>query len=538
MASSITQQVTKRLAKPKEQFSPSNPPGTTKYHLIVYDDNGLMMIVGNSSVKRFENDGSVLMNGGRTAKLITSGTKDMCINHWNKQTHSSKDNSNTEQIPNDDEDDDEEENTSADLMEQTLQIPTNSFSTPAPYRRQKTLARRPSSSDLTSVVVSSKRFAPNNRSNRSTNQRSHNSHATNHTDSRAGVAYPVLSSSDDEADADHDHAVSMKHILDELKNVQAYVRELYQGENLLEVAASNAAEYGRNLLRKLFTEHELETSLLPSQQTQRYSKPALDHERFNLLNKAIRHRYRIGKHHYNIFYKERIQESLAGCLYNEGTRKPRKKAMQQPSHDIPLPSPTPRKPPNTERLLNGHITDRNSVPDNTHKMLYWRLVFASAILLAIFLPSNIHAKAVQNELVQQLISEARELDLKIDESKIVTQSKGEEGEFAAVPLNTDSKLDVSRKQIENGEVYVAFQCMKTKTLSGCYRIRVTDAVEKKSLNTALVDRTGETIARAEVAPRGEDQVASRFIIFIWGPVDVYIDGVYCGTYDLVVITGG
>ncbi|UJR18431.1 hypothetical protein I4U23_005336 [Adineta vaga] len=406
MASNITQQVTKRLAKPKEQFSPSNPPGTTKYHLIVYDDNGLMMIVGNSSVKRFENDGSVLMNGGRTAKLITSGTKDICINHWNKQTHSSKDNSNTGQIPNDDEDDDEEENASADLMEQTLQIPTNSFSTrmyyipnmydciqinniiAAPYRRQKTLVRRPSSSDLTSVIVSSKRFAPNNRSNRSTNQRSHNSHATNHTDSRAGVAYPVLSSSDDEADADHD--VSMKHILEELKNVQAYVREvrtdsrdtqqqlssiskkmshfrslmssnnehildryrdsvvneefkteiLYQGENLLEAAASNAAEYGRNLLRKLFTEHELETSLLPSQQTQRYSKPASDHERFNLLNKAIRHRYRIGKHHYNIFYKERIQESLAGCLYNEGTRKPRKKAMQQQSHDIPLPSPS------------------------------------------------------------------------------------------------------------------------------------------------------------------------------------------------------
>ena len=112
MASSITQQLTKRLVKQKEQFSPSNPPGTAKYHLIVYDDNGLMMIVGNSSVKRFGNDGLLIMNGGRTAKLIISGnfssmsneklhgsktenfntlgTKDICINQWNKQTRSSK----------------------------------------------------------------------------------------------------------------------------------------------------------------------------------------------------------------------------------------------------------------------------------------------------------------------------------------------------------------------------------------------------------------------------------------------------------------
>ncbi|CAM4978352.1 unnamed protein product [Rotaria socialis] len=44
---------------------------------------------------------------------------------------------------------------------------------------------------------------------------------------------------------------------------------------------------------------------------------------------AIRTRYRITKHHYTTFYKERIQETLAGCLYNEGTRKTKKQPIQQ-----------------------------------------------------------------------------------------------------------------------------------------------------------------------------------------------------------------
>lgn len=39
---------------------------------------------------------------------------------------------------------------------------------------------------------------------------------------------------------------------------------------------------------------------------------------------AIRVRYRITKFNYELFYKERIQETLAGCVYNEGTRKQKK----------------------------------------------------------------------------------------------------------------------------------------------------------------------------------------------------------------------
>jgi hypothetical protein len=73
MASSAIQIMTKRSIKPKAQYSPSNIPTSTKYHLIIYDDTEHMMIVGNSSVKRLENDGTMVLNNGRTAKLIVSG---------------------------------------------------------------------------------------------------------------------------------------------------------------------------------------------------------------------------------------------------------------------------------------------------------------------------------------------------------------------------------------------------------------------------------------------------------------------------------
>jgi hypothetical protein len=59
---------------------------------------------------------------------------------------------------------------------------------------------------------------------------------------------------------------------------------MHDGTNLLEVPARNAGEYARSVLKILFKSHELQSSLLPSQQSKRYSKPELDHERFGRLN--------------------------------------------------------------------------------------------------------------------------------------------------------------------------------------------------------------------------------------------------------------
>lgn len=115
MTSKITQIVKKQSIKPKEQYSPSNPTTTPVYHLVAYADTGHMMIVGNSSVKRLLGESTLLLNDGRTGKIIFSGyfflllfneihekinsklhilgTKDKCIKQWNKRTHSSESNS-------------------------------------------------------------------------------------------------------------------------------------------------------------------------------------------------------------------------------------------------------------------------------------------------------------------------------------------------------------------------------------------------------------------------------------------------------------
>lgn len=111
MASNAAQITARRAIKPKTQYSPSNTSINAKYHLIMYDDTEDIMIVGNSSVKRVENDGSMALNNGRTAKVIVTGeilqhalevcefanynfcdlgTKEKCIDQWNKRGQLSK----------------------------------------------------------------------------------------------------------------------------------------------------------------------------------------------------------------------------------------------------------------------------------------------------------------------------------------------------------------------------------------------------------------------------------------------------------------
>ncbi|CAF3738904.1 unnamed protein product [Rotaria socialis] len=247
MSGKITQIITKRSIKPKAQYSPSNPTATTKHHLIIFDGTGNMMIVGNSSVKRLERDGTVKLNNGTTAKLIVSGTKDECVKRWSKQTHLSKksnkinfftlksqslyvsDNDNNEQLRNDDDDDDDDDHDDElpESMEQTLEMPGNTFSTPAPYRRRKTLVRRSSSPDSILSVSSPKRFVSNGRANYSTKyvnddlpylQSQSQSQAVEETDPT------VMSSSDDEEIMTANNSVSFGRLFEEIKSTKANIR--------------------------------------------------------------------------------------------------------------------------------------------------------------------------------------------------------------------------------------------------------------------------------------------------------------------------
>ncbi|CAF1467652.1 unnamed protein product [Didymodactylos carnosus] len=208
-----------------------------------------------------------------------------------------------------DECDDEDE--ISDSMQQILQMPTNMFSTPAPYRRQVTSMNRSHSPDLIFSgihLASSKRLASENRSNPSTKRRVDHS---SFPQKSSQVTTVVSSSDDDEELMNIDDKVSLRRIFHELQNTQTNLRdarsdnrdihqqltkltqkmnhfssiisvknnqdldryrdsdskEIFhdeitdEGRNLLEVSARNAGEYARNLLKILFKPHELQSKI-------------------------------------------------------------------------------------------------------------------------------------------------------------------------------------------------------------------------------------------------------------------------------------
>lgn len=52
------------------------------------------------------------------------------------------------------------------------------------------------------------------------------------------------------------------------------------------------------------------------------------------ISEAVRTRYRIAKYRYEIFYKERIQSTLAACIYNEGRRTPKSRTVREMNEAI------------------------------------------------------------------------------------------------------------------------------------------------------------------------------------------------------------
>ena len=60
--------------------------------------------------------------------------------------------------------------------------------------------------------------------------------------------------------------------------------QMFEDRDLLEMSTRNPGEYARSLLKILFKSEDLQTSLLPSQQSKRYSRPELDNERMKILN--------------------------------------------------------------------------------------------------------------------------------------------------------------------------------------------------------------------------------------------------------------
>lgn len=59
---------------------------------------------------------------------------------------------------------------------------------------------------------------------------------------------------------------------------------MWDDKNLLSIVARDPGDYARKLLRVLFTQSEIQSSLIPSQSAHLYHKDILDEERFGVLN--------------------------------------------------------------------------------------------------------------------------------------------------------------------------------------------------------------------------------------------------------------
>ncbi|CAF1052798.1 unnamed protein product [Didymodactylos carnosus] len=90
--------------------------------------------------------------------------------------------------------------------------------------------------------------------------------------------------------------------------------------------------YARDVLKKIFTLHELAESIVL--ENKRFSRPPLEPARFQILKDAIRSKYRISLNQWDAFYKNGLQRTLSQLLCDSRIKL---KKQQQIMLSTPLP---------------------------------------------------------------------------------------------------------------------------------------------------------------------------------------------------------
>ncbi|CAF1278909.1 unnamed protein product [Rotaria sordida] len=102
----------------------------------------------------------------------------------------------------------------------------------------------------------------------------------------------------------------------------------YNGQNLLEIVGKDFGDYARQLMRVLYTNDELQSSILPPGRRHLVRKP-LDFDRFVRLNESVRVKYRLASHMYDDFFKYHLGPKLSDFLVEERRREANKNARKQ-----------------------------------------------------------------------------------------------------------------------------------------------------------------------------------------------------------------
>ncbi|CAF1526188.1 unnamed protein product [Rotaria sordida] len=94
---------------------------------------------------------------------------------------------------------------------------------------------------------------------------------------------------------------------------------IYKDINLTRIRGKNIGDYGRQVLRVVFSHEELISSILPPGGAQ-YARKPLDFEKFEFLHDATRSKYRIAADQYDEFFNKSVRPKLADFLADERKR--------------------------------------------------------------------------------------------------------------------------------------------------------------------------------------------------------------------------
>ncbi|CAF1542075.1 unnamed protein product [Didymodactylos carnosus] len=87
---------------------------------------------------------------------------------------------------------------------------------------------------------------------------------------------------------------------------------IFNGEDLVHHHARDHQQYGRDLIKKLFSVNELASSiLLPND---KYKRPHLDIARMSVFKNAVRRKYKISAQKWDEFFQKCMHRTLTQCL--------------------------------------------------------------------------------------------------------------------------------------------------------------------------------------------------------------------------------
>ncbi|CAF1492809.1 unnamed protein product [Adineta steineri] len=94
---------------------------------------------------------------------------------------------------------------------------------------------------------------------------------------------------------------------------------MYEDTNLLRTVASSFGDFARKTMRLVFSQHELTTQILPPQRHY-LARTSLNEKKFELVNDAIRIKFKIDSTKYAAFHKNILRRKLSDFLIEERRR--------------------------------------------------------------------------------------------------------------------------------------------------------------------------------------------------------------------------